>query len=248
VPLHFSPIDQSELANPYTPRPRGAFLMLRLGKGASQAEMEMAAAAREVLSSMCFQPVTAADIRGTGDYLGKIVDLIRGCGFGIAIYCDQTPARTMGNIFFEVGVCGVLGKPVQLVLSGQQATPSDFVRTEWLEYKAGQKLKLRRALRESFDRIEQLADFYGTLGQLAMEAQVADLELAFERFKPVILIAEGPEPRASIIEIRRRLEKTPRKRSPIRDDMASHRMRLLKAVSEFLASLPPPCEAEIQKQ
>jgi hypothetical protein len=222
--------------------------MLRLGEGASQAEAVMAGAVREILTSMRFHPVTAVDIRGTSDYLGKIVDLIRGCGFGVAIYCDQTPARTMGNIFFEVGVCGVLGKPVQLVLSGQRSTPSDFVRTEWIEYKAGQKGELRQALRESFDRIEQLAGFYKTLGQLAMEAPLADLELAFERFKQAVLIADDPGPRASIVEIRRRLEDTPRRRSGTRDDMASHRTRLLKAVSEFLALLPPPLGAETRER
>jgi hypothetical protein len=91
--LHFALVDQSELVNPYKPRPRSAFLMLRLGVGISIAEAQMTVAPREVLEAMRFGPVTAAYIRGTGDYLNKIVDLIRGCGFGVAIYSDQTPPR-----------------------------------------------------------------------------------------------------------------------------------------------------------
>jgi hypothetical protein len=237
VPLHFSPVDQSELVNPYRPRPRSAFLMLRLGVGTSIAEAQMTAATREVLEAMRFGPATAADIRGTGDYLNKIVDLIRGCGFGVAIYSDQTPPRTMGNIFFEIGVCGLLGKPVQLIVSGDRPTPSDFVRTEWIEYRPGGETELRRSLRDSFGRIEQLAGFYRTLGQLALDAQDKDFELAFERFKQAVLIADDIEARQRIMEIRDRLESaSPRRRS--RDDMASHRARLLKAVREFLALLP----------
>jgi hypothetical protein len=236
VPLHFSPVDHGELINPFMPRPRGAFLMLRLGVGISIAEAQMTAATREVLADLNFSPVTATDIRGTADYLAKIVDLIRGCGFGVAIYSDQTPARTMGNIFFEIGVCVLLGKPVQLVVSGNRPTPSDFVRTEWIEYRPGQEAALRRELRHSFGRIEQLATYYRTLGNLALEAAETDLELAFERFKQAVLVADDADARQRIVEIQGRLENAPRRRSP--DDMASHRGRLLKAVREFLALLP----------
>jgi hypothetical protein len=77
VPLHFSPVDQSELINPYRPRARGAFLLLRLGAGISIAEAQMTAATHEVLEARRFMPITAGNIRGTGDYLNKIVDLIR---------------------------------------------------------------------------------------------------------------------------------------------------------------------------
>jgi hypothetical protein len=63
------------------------------------------AATREVLDEKNFTAITATDIRGTSDYLTKIIDLIRGCGFGFAIFSDLTPARTMGNIFFEAPNC-----------------------------------------------------------------------------------------------------------------------------------------------
>jgi hypothetical protein len=89
----------------------------------------------------------------------------------------------MGNIFFEIGVCGLLGKPVQLIVSGERPTPSDFVRTEWVGYRLGSEADLRRNLQDSFARIEQLAEFYKTLGQLALDARDTDLELAFERFQ-----------------------------------------------------------------
>lgn len=240
MPLLFSPIDQNELINAYTPRPRGAFLMLRLGEGASSAEIEMTEAVREVLKNLNFLPVTASDVRGTADYLTKIVDLIRGCGFGIAIYDNHTPARTMGNIFFEVGVCGVLGKPVQLLLSGDRVTPSDFVRTEWIEYRAGREADLRRDLHASLSRIDELGAYYNKLGLIGLDAPQADLELAFERFKQAVLISDDAEARGKILEIQDRLQQiASKRRSSTRDDMASHRDRLLKAIREFLTLLPP---------
>jgi hypothetical protein len=211
--------------------------MMRLGNEVPQAEATIIRMTREILQQKHFAPVTAVDIKGKTDYLNKIVDLIRGCGFGIAIYSDQTPARTMGNIFFEVGICGLLGKSVQLVYTGEHATPSDFVRTEWIKYRPGREADLRRELESSFERIEELAEFYKKIGDIALGGEEADLELAFERYKQAVLISNHAQARQSISEISLRL-KGVRKRRSVADDLSSHRVRLLKSVEEFLALLP----------
>ena len=134
MPLIFSPVDLSELRGPFRPRPRSAFLMLQLGGTISSSEVRIKELVARSLLARNIEAVTAAAVPGTGDYLQKIVDLIRGCGFGFAIFSDLTPARSLANIFFEVGVAGVLGKPVQLPLAGPAPPPSDFVRTEWIRY------------------------------------------------------------------------------------------------------------------
>jgi hypothetical protein len=101
----YSPVDQEELTGPYKPYPRSAFLMLQANVATPPEGRQMEALVREQLAAHRVRVLTAAEVRRTADYLRKIVDLIRGCGTGIAIFSDSTPARTLGNIFFEVGVC-----------------------------------------------------------------------------------------------------------------------------------------------
>lgn len=197
----------------------------------------MADEVRSALADCRFAAVTAGDVRGTGDYLMKIVNLIRGCGFAVAVFSDRTPARTLANIFFEVGVAGVLGKPVQLVLAGVNSAPSDFVRTEWIAYKPRRLAKLRADLRASLIRIGELSQYYLKIGDVALEAERPDLELAFERYRQAVLIGDDDEARGGIARVRDLLVEA--RRIEGRDDMASHRERLHRAASEFLAMLPP---------
>jgi hypothetical protein len=146
--------------------------------------------------------------------------------------------------FFEIGVAGVLGKPVQLVWSGQNprssAAPSDFIRTEWIRYVPGEEARFGTEIRDSISQIEEGADFYTKIGNVALEAPDPDLELAFERFKQAVLISDNLNARHLIAEIRDRLSTAARaRRGDTDDDMASHRTRLLQTVSQFLELLPP---------
>jgi hypothetical protein len=45
-------------------------------------------------------------------------------------------------------------------------------------------------LAKGLERIAAMSNYYDKLGQVALEAQNADLELAFERFKQAILIGD----------------------------------------------------------
>jgi hypothetical protein len=166
VAILFSPITQKELDDTYRPFPRRVFLMLQSNDRTSTVEWEMADEVRNILTDMRFQPFAATDLAGTSDYLEKIVDMIRGSGFGIALYSDATESRSLGNIFFEVGVSHLLGKPVQLLVAGANPTPSDFVRTEWVKYDPARK---------AFAAIEAQAEYYYTLGEIAFGAEHVDL-------------------------------------------------------------------------
>jgi hypothetical protein len=244
VALLFSPVDQEELKSPYPPRPRSAFLMLQLGAGAASVEQAMAAATRETLTEQNFTAVSADEVRRTSDFLHKIIELIRGCGFGIAIFSDRTPAKTLANIFFEIGVAAILGKPVQLVWSGRNpkgnAAPSDFIRTEWIRYVVGSETQLRRELRDAITQIEEAATYYRSIGDVAVEALEPDFELAFERYKQAVLISDDAPTRGRIVSIRDRLaDIAQRRRGDDTDDLASHRRRLLQTINEFIGLLPP---------
>lgn len=210
--------------------------MLQLDGNPTQSDKTMADEVRQALQVTDFSAVTASDVRGTGDYLNKIVNLIRGCGFGIAIFSDRTPARTLANIFFEVGMAGVMGKPIQLVLTGENPAPSDFVRSEWIAYKRGEEDTFRTALQESLTRINELASYYRAIGEVALEARYPDLELAFERFQQAVLIGNDAIARDGIVRVWEKLAEA--RANEGSDDMASHRERLHRSASQFLALLP----------
>jgi hypothetical protein len=237
VAILFSPITQKELDDTYRPFPRRVFLMLQSNDRTSAIEQEMAGEVRTLLTDMRFQPFAATDLAGTADYLEKIVDMIRGCGFGVALYSDATEPRSLGNIFFEVGISHLLGKPVQLLLAGANPTPSDFVRTEWVKYDPARRAASLVSLRQAFIAIETQADYYYKLGEIAFDAEHIDFELAFERFKQAILIADHAPARAKLIELRDRLNVRQRGR-PLNTDGAQFRRRLLSTMTYFLSLLP----------
>lgn len=158
-------------------------MMLHQGKGASIIESEMAEVSESTLRRRNFKPLRATSERGQKDFLEKIIQLIRGSGFGTAIFSEFTPAPTLANIFFEVTLCNLFGKPVILVKSEDARPPSDFVRTEWVTYGSGKKTQMRRDYNDSVSSITKLAKYYETIGNIALDADDVDLELAFERFR-----------------------------------------------------------------
>ena len=231
--LIFSPIAQDVLEGPYQPKPRCAFMMIQLGEGVSQLESEMDDVVTSVLTRRKLPPVRASSERGQKDYLDKIIQLIRGCGMGIAIFSEYTPAPTLANIFFEVALCNLLGKPVILVKSEGAKAPSDFVRTEWISYGDGKKAQLKRDFSRSITSVLEYAKYYENIGDIALVAEEADLELAYERYRQSFLI----DGRTSV---RRKLESLG-KRARRDDDFAAHlkpaRSRFRASISEFLGLL-----------
>ena len=204
--------------------------MLHSGAGVSEVEQEMATIVRTTLADIGFSCLAATDLLGTGDFLSKIIDLIRGCGFGVAIYSDQTPSKTLGNIFFEIGVSHLLGKPVQLLLAGDNPTPSDFVRTEWLLHDPADRNTSITKLRDGFLAIEAQAEQFFTLGELVLDAEIVDYELAFERFKQAVLISNHPAARSRIVEISEQLRRPPAAGAAT----SHHQQRLRSTISHFL--------------
>ncbi len=111
----------------------------------------------------------------------------------------------------------------------QAKAPSDFVRTEWVSYVGGKEEQLRKDFSKSLSSVLGLAEFYEILGDLALEAEEVDLELAFERYKQAFLIDGGKASKRKIHAVLERLKTD--------DDPAARmrpvRSRLRKSVAEF---------------
>lgn len=229
----FSPVTQDVLEGSFQPRPRHAFIMAHSAEQIADEDEGLAAVAIEELERSGFEPIKATDIPGTGDYLEKIINLIRGCGFGVAVFSPYTPAPTLGNIFFEVGMCHVFGRPVLMLKTDEAKTPSDFVRTEWVSLKRGKEDRFRQDVRSALQKIAESADFFQSLGDVAMEAEDVDYELAFERYKQAVLIGGNQQALARIEEIYDLLE-----RKPAEDPLRMTRLKLRRSVGHFVKLVP----------
>lgn len=234
MPLLFSPLSENILEGPFIPFPRSAFVMLHSGMPVSSLEKTIDSLVCRSLVRLKHPVKKASAHLGTKDYLDKIIQLIRGCGFGVAIFSEFTPPPTLANIFFEIGLCYVLGKPVIIIKSAGAKPPSDFVRTEWITYQDGDSKKLERDIRHHVQNVREAGRFYENLGDLALAAEEVDFELAFERYRQAVLIVDEKAIRQKIKRILKALSD---KNAPGHLLRAST-TRLRKAIQEFDKLLP----------
>jgi len=68
------------------------------------------------------------------DFLLKIWKQIAAAPLAIGVCHENIPITTQSNIYYELGVAQALGKETIIVKSPKADIPSDFVRTEYLEY------------------------------------------------------------------------------------------------------------------
>ena len=196
--LIFSPVTQDVIEGPFQPRPGCAFLMLHSGAGRSSLDRALENHVDDALRANALTGLRATDVPGTGDYLDKILNLIRGCGLEVAIFSEATPAPTLANIFFEVGLCLTFGRPVVFAKTEEARAPSDFVRSEWVAMQQDGDA-FRDSLRGSFQTIVESAAYYRQIAEVAMDADEIDYELAFERYAQAVLIGQD---RADVVRIR----------------------------------------------
>lgn len=234
MPLLFSPISDGLLEGPFKPYPKSAFIMLHSGKYVSRIEENMDSVVCACLKRLRHDIKKASRESGTKDYLEKIIQLIRGCGFGVAIFSEVTPAPTLANIFFEIGLCYVLGKQVIVVKTEDAKPPSDFIRTEWISFQNGDLKKLRRDVENAIRSVQGLASYSESLGDLALDADEVDFELAFERYRQAVLIGNKKTARTKIKNILKNLADERQLPSFLR----ASRTRLRKSIQEFDKLLP----------
>lgn len=226
----FSPLNDVELDGPFKPLPRTAFVMVQTNPYISKVEDELSNVVDEELKKKKFSSVRAADISGQKDYLDKIIQTLRGCAFGVAIFSHATPPSTLANIFFEVGLAYVFGKQVILVKTVDSRPPSDFNRTEWVDYSLGKMGEFKANFGRAIAKIEKEGTFWRQLADVALEAEHLDPELAFERYKQAFLITGAAADLSKIKDIQALLKASDRM-----DVMEQTQRKMSKAVSEFIS-------------
>ncbi|MFI4987279.1 MAG: hypothetical protein ACHQF3_07545 [Alphaproteobacteria bacterium] len=230
----FSPLANEEMRGAFKPRPGCAFMMIHSARAIAPIEREIEKRVAMRLHERDLDTIMASGTFGSKDYLDKIVQLIRGCGFGIAIFSEFTPARTLANIFFEIGICYVLGKDVIIVKTKNAPIPSDFIRNEWIEFDPADEEGFAGSMHNACRAIHENANYYMKLGEIAREATDTDYELAFERLRQAALLVRSPAALAQIGLISKRLAEL----SAGSPDARSYFRRLKAEVDQFIKLYP----------
>jgi hypothetical protein len=130
----YSPLDGDAVTSSIPSNPRHCFLMTRLGKPVPDEVVKM----RESITALCeaatFKVIDASTQVTGRDFLLKIWRLIASAPLSVGICHEKIPTKTQANIYYELGIAQALGKETIIVKSRRAEVPSDFVRTEYIEY------------------------------------------------------------------------------------------------------------------
>ncbi len=157
----YNPLDGDAFTSSIPSNPRHCFLMTRLGHPVPEAVANI----REVVTELCLNAnyeVIDASSRVTGrDFLLKIWKLIASSPLSIGICHEEIPESTQANIYYEIGIAQALGKETLLIKSPDVKLPSDFIRTEYVEFNGGFRETFTgylNSLPEQADHYELVAD------------------------------------------------------------------------------------------
>lgn len=196
----YSPVTEDVLGYSKTVIPRSAFLICQ------QSDIPVADAliidtVKDVLDKNGITFIDAANFKRTGDYLNKILEQIRGSGFCIAVYSEGTRVRTISNIFLEVGMAMLLGKPVMIVKTKQSSTPSDLVRSEYISFDGNVENLKNDISTMVMTILNDYANYFNLHAEIADEAQNPDFELAFEQYMRSFLITGSVDVKEKLNEV-----------------------------------------------
>jgi hypothetical protein len=189
VPLVFSPLSEALLDLP--PKklfPKYAFVMRQLGDPPA-IDRAMNAEVGRLFRVKGFAAIDADGTTGSKDYLERILSLIRGTGFTVAIFSHETRASSMANIALELGFAAMCGKPLVIVKSPEAVAPSDLKRTDWIEYDKLEPAPFRRKLRQAVEEIERLVSWEDDLLQASLDARSPDCAVGLERANKGFLLS-----------------------------------------------------------
>jgi len=93
------------------------------------------------------------------DFLLKIWRLIASTPLSVAIIDADMPDSTKANIFYELGVAQALGRETLVVKSPSASVPSDFVRSEYINFDRD----FTRNFRKFLSGLKSQAEHYETV-------------------------------------------------------------------------------------
>lgn len=141
--------------------PRTCFIMTQLGGTLPNSLIEIRdVLAIELKKRNLLELDAGSQVTGK-DFLNKIWKMILSVPMGIAIVTKEMSLSTISNIFYEVGVLSALGKEIIVIKTKEFPIPSDFIRTEYIEFDNHFKEKINNF----FNQVFELAEHYDIMAE-----------------------------------------------------------------------------------
>lgn len=132
-----------------------------------------------------YKVIDAAKVTTGRDFLLKIWREVASTPISIGICHEAIPPKTQLNIYYEIGVAQALGKETILIKSPGFEIPSDFIRTEYIEY--GRLFKQKFG--EYLSSLSAQANYYETIADQLDKDPI----LAIDYLKRAFLITGNPK-------------------------------------------------------
>jgi hypothetical protein len=159
--IYYRPTDGDPYMGRVEYRPKTCFIMTKLGQPIPQEVTRIRSRLQKIFRGYDIKTIDANDQITGKDFLMKIWHIILGVPLGIAIITQKMSQLTYANIFYEIGLMQAYGKET-LVIKGEDTTiPSDFVRTEYIEFTKGFSGKINKYLNRFFS----LAAYYENMAE-----------------------------------------------------------------------------------
>ena len=157
----YNPLDGDAFTSSIPGNPRHCFLMTRLGNPIPKSVLNIENAVKSACKKFNYQVIDASSQVTGRDFLLKIWKIIASALLSIGICHKDIPQTTQANIYYELGVAQAMGKETLLIKSALAKIPSDFIRTEHIEFNTAFKAKFEkymRSLSAQADHYELVAD------------------------------------------------------------------------------------------
>lgn len=152
----YHPFEGDISSTPVIYSPKSCFVMTQLGDNLCPHIIRIRKVVSRILKKLEIIEIDADSTTTGGDYMTKIWKQTFSSPIGIAIISEGIPPRTIGNIFYELGLMDSYGKETLVIKTNDCDIPSDLKRTEYINGKNRYSRKI-----ESFlNNVKQRADYY----------------------------------------------------------------------------------------
>ena len=137
-------------------RPKTCFIMTKIGGEVPDQILRIRRSLNRYLNKYKIDSLDAESVITGGDFLIKIWELIASVPLGIAILSEELTSETKSNIFYELGILKTLGKSTLVIKTEDCNIPSDFIRTEYLNFDKKFRYRISKFLKNFLGQ----ADYY----------------------------------------------------------------------------------------
>ena len=209
----YSPIDGDAITHSIKSRPKYCFLITQLGQATPKLVSDIQRSIKNYCQSFSYQVIDASTETTGRDFLLKIWKLIASVPICIMIIHEDTPVKTQANLYYELGVAQALGKETIIIKTPKAKIPSDFNRTEYIEFNEKFNEKFNNFLKVT----QEQAEHYKELSEVLENDPI----LAMNYLKRAFLITGNKKYQLSVKKILKTIDIDGRAKNSIENSAAT---------------------------